>query len=214
MGQHIACQSGAGAGIHRGNMRIITFLSILNFVNCYYPSGPQENVRVSRLINSGWRKCYQEDYGTPMKLDQIQSSCQGEKVILACRPKSDEIITLLAAAPRDVLVTTTDTEMGQNRGRISNGSRWYLLIHSYDEAISSIGFANSVDTLNLGWVDDGETSGGSTRLSWDLQSTGGGWRCGTSKYLNNKWVMGNEWEKIIFTRGYRGLHEDLKIQMV
>merc|ERR1711973_234943 len=198
--QHIACQSGAGAGIHRGNMRIITFLSILNFVNCYYPSGPQKNVSVLRLINSGWRQCYKANYETPMELDQIQSACPGRKVILACRPKYDPILTLLAAAPSDVLVTTTDTKQGRGRGRVINGSRWYLLMNSDDERYSSIGFANSGDTLMLEPCDWRDTSGGSTRLCWNLQAPYGGFRCGRGKRLYNQY--NNPWEKIIFTTLY------------
>ena len=69
-----------------------------------YPRGPQENVHLTKVLQGGWRKCFNQTYGTSMrgKFDQIRDElCTGSKILLACsRQESAGVISLLAAAPR------------------------------------------------------------------------------------------------------------------
>jgi len=160
----------------------------------YYPKGPQQNVPLSKVLSGGWKQCHSETYdkNTGSQLDQIKSSkCTGAYVMLACRSKSSNTITLLAAAPRKDVFTTTDTKHEKNEGKVSNGSKWYLYIAS-DKDKRSWGFANQNSKLNLLYCDfEGEQ--GSKRLCWNLNQ--GGFRCGSKQFLNSD----TNWEKLIFT---------------
>jgi len=162
----------------------------------YYPEGPQQNVPMSTVLTGGWRQCHIATYkeNTGYQFDLIRDSkCTGPYVMLGCRRKSSNTITLLAAAPRNDVFNKTDTYYGQNKGHVSNGSKWYLVILT-GKYKWSWGFADQNDQLNFYYCDYNDNE--ADRLCWYLHSSSGGWRCGATTNLNGS----NQWEKLIFTK--------------
>jgi len=157
----------------------------------YYPQGPQENVYLTKVLQGGWKRCFNQTYGTSMKnqFDKIRDEmCTGSKILLACtRQESAGVISLLAAAPREDVFQVTETEYRGKKGKISNGSKWYVYVDGEGNQ-QSWGFADQEDDIELASCDN---KPGSKKLCWHLSDQG--WRCGENQNYG-------KWEKIIFTR--------------
>lgn len=160
----------------------------------YYPEGPQRNVSISTLLDSGWERCFVDPYGNDSILvTTAQEACSGNYLILAGRHMESDEILLLAAAPReDVWTVTLDQEV-----RYVNGSYWYFVPVESGDA-NSIGFSGT-DNVYLYSCDYDDENHGVTeeesefKLCWHLDSDGdlasaffdGGYRIGSNTSLNN-----------------------------
>jgi cysteine-rich repeat protein len=134
---------------------------------------------------SGWSVCYQDNYidsGAPIA--SILSDCNGDYLMLACRPVGDPDLTLAAYAPRaDVTVSSLD-----NTPHDANGVGWYFS----DEL--SWGFApqgSPIERSSCDYLDSdsypgaGGVSDGDQRLCFHTGggAIAGGWRCGRTDFL-------------------------------
>merc|ERR1712029_161219 len=170
----------------------------------YYPYGPRQNVPMSTVLNGGCQQCYSERYDKKYTVNQFQNIkedrlCTGSFLMLGCRHRSSNTITLLAAAPKDDVLKITDTQYGVGRGHVLNGSKWYRMVQaghltSNFNGKLGWGFADQYDPIRLAPCDYGETRGGSKRLCFHLENSG--YRCGSSIRLYND----NQWEKLIFSK--------------
>ena len=98
----------------------------------YEFSGIKEYLPIADL--NGWSECYKDYYATSgTLLDDIKSSCSGNKIMLACRETGSGTLKVAAYADRtEVFLNTGD---GGNTVHTANGVDWY-----YSESYS-MGFA-------------------------------------------------------------------------
>ena len=154
--------------------------------------GPQINVPLSSVTAGGWKKCFSQTHAQKLTRDKFRTirdlDCNGKFTLLACRSTTSNILTALAAGPKDDIFSVTDTKLRQNRGHIVHGSRWY--VQDQGSATGSWGFARPEDDINLNSCDD---KNGQHKLCWHLNDAG--WRCGSTQHLTGK----STWEKIVFT---------------
>lgn len=163
----------------------------------YYPEGPQFNVTMSTVLESGWKECFRQTYDKTLSMsifNEIRDSkCTEKYVLLGCKQASSQTLKVMAAAPHADVFRVTDTEQRQNRGQQINKSKWYLL-NKGENAVGSWGFAGEFDSINLNYADNtADVESGMGRLSWHLNDKG--WRCGTNTAL----LYDSDWEKIVFT---------------
>jgi hypothetical protein len=150
----------------------------------YEPVGPQQNVPITAL--RGWSLCYSDTYNVAIQaqLPNIQTACDGAKIMLACKPHANTTtISLLAWGNRsDVFF---DTGAGANQGHTAGPVVWYY------NGNFSWGFATAGDALNLNTCD---THPGTDRLCWHTSPPDGGYRCGDTTNLNSD----ASWDRLIY----------------
>ena len=139
--------------------------------------GIQNNISLCSFINLGYIPVYEITYGTTTTtadINNVRSGCNAtSKLCVACYIDSVPSM-LLTVACGDCYTLTSQT--GLNSPQYANGAYFYFL-SSY-----SFGFAeNSTISQNSADIVD---QGASTRISWHLDS-GGGWRCGSTVWLNS-----------------------------
>lgn len=135
----------------------------------------------------GWSQCYTATYGSDMSssvVASILSTCNGNKLLLGCRPTGSTVLTMAAMSYRaDVLHDCGSTT---NCVYTANGVGWYFS-NSY-----SWGFVKGGDTPIRNSCDVG-SSNEVYRLCWHTNE-GGGYRCGATSGLNSD----STWEKVIY----------------
>jgi hypothetical protein len=185
----------------------------------FWASGVQEDLDPDDL--DGWTECFREPYDIDgaTAISEILEGCDGENLMLACRPVGKDLLSLAAMADReDVLMECEEDKF--DCSHTANGVGWYYL------SVASWGFAPAGLLTNLDSCDtDGseprpevprgvaEPAGGGggivledpeLRLCWNLGSVGvddvevevlnGGYRCGYNG-LNGS----SDWERLIYT---------------
>lgn len=151
----------------------------------YTFQGIRTNLPISSL--NGWTECYRRSYADmSAHPENMVNACTGSKIMLACRATGSNTLTVAAFANReDVFFNTGD---GGNVVHTANGVDWYF---SYNY---SMGFAPVGQGVQRSSADVQNTSS-NDRLSWHTHdSYTGGFRCGSSAWLNNN----SEWEKVIY----------------
>ena len=170
-----------------------------SFTPGYFPYGPQTNVRMKTVLHGGWVQCFSEPYNQYMSSDinRVQNTlCTKEKVMLACRRKNSEMISLLSWAPRhDVFFNTGRSWTRTHR---AHGSEWYFP-EGYNEGYySAWGFALQGDSVYRSGYCDYYTSGSNDkRLCLNTYSSrSSNNRCGAN-------IVGSSssWEKLVFHSG-------------
>jgi len=139
----------------------------------YYPSGIQQNVSEQTLINNGWIKFYEENYGTFLDSSGTAIRPRERYVILTGKAVGNSSLPVLAAAP----TAQVFTETVRNTPQLVNGTYWY---YTPDY---SIGFAPSATVDQR--TADVENISDPLRLSWHLHDYTGGFRLGDQTYLNS-----------------------------
>lgn len=162
----------------------------------YYPSGPQLNVPISTITNSGWQLCWSGLYGATDSLSNIENSCTGKFLLEAAGAVGASSYILAAAGERTSVLKVT----GLNETTFNNGTYWYYGKNDF----SSMGFApiskifqNSADcyyngeatcNFNSSYVEGADPTA-NYRMSWHLDNSGqiifGGWRIGHINWLNS-----------------------------
>ena len=158
---------------------LIRSIKFLNFFSGFsVPAGIQNNVTLSSFTNLGYTSVYQVTYGTTTTtadINNVRSGCTAtSSLCVACYLGSNPS-NLLTVACGNCYTLTSQT--GYNSAQYVNGAYFYFL-SSY-----SFGFAeNSTITQNQADVNN---NGSSTRISWHLDRGCGGWRCGSTLWLNS-----------------------------
>ena len=147
----------------------------------YLPVGPQTAVPATTVTSGGWTVCHSELYNANTAvLTTVLATCNGARLMLACRPVAAANYQLLAQAPRaDVtFVTPNDNTTVHN----ANGSGWY---YSTDH---SWGFIRQGDAINKEQCDTNSTAANDQRLCWHTvqvpNNLSPGFRCGVDAGLN------------------------------
>jgi hypothetical protein len=159
----------------------------------YYPSGPQTNVDQSAL--TGWVPCWSGTYEDQPALADVLAACNGDYLLLAAGPSDSTVFDVLAAAPRDDVLTPTTPDVTHE----ANGTGWY-----YDTGnwIGAWGFVPAGDTTHRQACDTLGSSredgpDGAQRLCWHLFPQDGiigqGWRSGTNVDL-----FGTDYRRVIY----------------
>ena len=188
-----ACQSGVGLCATRGT----TICADGSETAPWSFVGVQQNLPEADVLAGGFRECWRGTYdagGTA--IDEIVNGCQGQQLVMACRPVGNPNLTLAALGDRDQVLTPTGNPNADgitDRGHDHNGVHWYF------DRDYSWGFAPGGDSTFLTTCDydDGSQTDADLRLCWH---TGGdaidtGYRCGANDLNNNA-----GWERIIYAR--------------
>ncbi len=131
-----------------------------------------------------WTVCYTDTYDVVMGsvITDILTNCDGDNLMIACRPAGADTYTVAAWAPRaDVLF---DTGTDQTTTHAANGVEWYY------NAAWSWGFAPAGETVGK---DSCDATAGASRLCWHTEATYGGYRCGGTLGLNSD----SSWERVV-----------------
>ena len=158
----------------------------------YAPSGVQTNVPIAQLV--GWQQCYLGNY-TDNGIDGIAfviQGCSKNKMMLACRPKGSNVLSVLAWAPKVDVVFDTGA-MNMNMTHVANGVGWYF------NNTRSWGFAPAGDPVTLNVCDTAVNPNNGLRLCWTMGGRFGapsgtiaaGYRCGAD-------TSNTGWERLVF----------------
>ena len=166
-------------------------LRLMRFMVGYHrqmPFGIRREIPLWSVEGLGWRICHQSGFGDATPLAEIEQSCDGEQVMMACRPAEADAYTLLSVGLRSAVFTDTGSE--PSASHLHNGSRWY-----YDGQ-SSWGFApwwTSVRRVTCD-LEPGEDA---RRMC--MHTANGvlsrGYRCGAEHNLND-----DRWVRVLLTR--------------
>lgn len=158
----------------------------------YLPVGPQYDILVTTVTGGGWGLCYNGTYNeflTPTVLNDIVANrCTGAKLMLACRPVGSLIITLLGQAPK--ADATWVTPIDSTTVHPANGLDWYY----NPNASTAWGFSAPGDGVTKSSCDTSTGLVPQARLCWHVNTTAGGFRCGTTTGLNSN----ASWERLIY----------------
>ena len=142
------------------------------------PSGIQNNVPLSTFTNLGYSAVYQATYGSSTStsdINNVRSGCTAaSNLCVACYLGSNPNLLLTVACGNCYTLTS---QTGFNSPQYTNGAYFYFL-SSYSFGISETSSIsqNQADVNN---------QGASTRISWHLDLGCGGWRCGSTCWLNS-----------------------------
>ncbi|MCA9540351.1 MAG: hypothetical protein KC620_15740, partial [Myxococcales bacterium] len=156
------------------------------------PFGVQQNVNAAQVAAQGWQVCHSSLYSTGgHSLAQIRANCQGDDVMMACRPVGAAAYTLAAAG--DYAEVFFDVGNAADASHLHNGVQWY-----YSETWSW-GFAPAGEPVNRTSCDFDSGNQTVPELRMCLHTSGGnvngGYRCGANS-LNGSAA----WERVILHR--------------
>jgi hypothetical protein len=140
-------------------------------------------------VGAPWEECWSGLYGQGgVNVDNgILRDCDGERLLLTCRPNNANTYTVMAQALREDV--TFDTGNEREAVHPANGVNWYFSdTHSWGFVVEGEPVSrNSCDTAN---------TRPETRLCWHTGggSINGGWRCGARTGLNGD----NNMERLVF----------------
>jgi len=169
-------------------------ISKVSILAPYDPLGVGLSVPIGRVLAGRWSPCFSSLYGVPTgdHLAEIQSRCDGEKVMLACGPAGSTTLSLLAGADRAEVFTDPGDGLGDTH--LANGSDWYFNSGGIGIGQDSWGFAASGDGVERDNCDTASGTSPEARLCWHLQAGEGGYRCGETTSLNESL----EWVKYVY----------------
>ena len=155
-------------------------------------AGVQNNRPVSAYLKDGFVPCHRSGYGDIVDLSTIQDSCQGDVLVMGCRPAGAPNFQVSAMGRRAEVFE--DVGIGAAAVNTHNGVNWYF------NGSKSWGFApagaavnrNSCDTLN---------DSPAQRLCWHTNAdrVTSGWRCGADTGLG----AANGFERVVLHRSGR-----------
>ncbi|MCA9527186.1 MAG: hypothetical protein KC549_12915, partial [Myxococcales bacterium] len=154
--------------------------------------GVQQAVPEADVLARGWRRCYTGRYSQRgVALGGVLDGCDGDEMMIACRPVGAPDLTLAAEGVRaEVLL---NVGQGVDAAHAHNGVNWY-----YSPSLSW-GFAPAGEPVNRDACDfsaANETVPGQ-RMCWHTSASAlqPGYRCGANN-LN----ASNQWERLIYVR--------------
>jgi exosortase sorting signal-containing protein len=162
----------------------------------YLPVGPQVDVPVATVTTGGWIECYRDTYDNELNAEGVLARCQGDLLMLSCRPTGSSTLALLAQGAREDV--TFDTGNNLDVTHIANGVGWYFNISAPGETgpgENAWGFVRAGDSVSKNNCDVLESGANDERLCWHLLIGEGGYRCGATEDLNDS--VG--FERIVYT---------------
>ncbi|MCB9537575.1 MAG: hypothetical protein H6704_15095 [Myxococcales bacterium] len=152
-----------------------------------YFEGYATDLPLDEVERGGFEVCWQGGYGEGASIADILAACDGDVLMMACRPEGAEDLRLAAMGERDAIVGVEDP--GPADRHPHNGVDWYFSPgRSWGFAPEGLGVQrNTCDT---------QGDGAEGRLCWH---TGGGnvnngWRCGADTGI------GRGWERLLLQR--------------
>ncbi|MEZ4475671.1 MAG: hypothetical protein R3F60_33705 [bacterium] len=154
--------------------------------------GVQQNVPEAAVLARGWRACYTGTYGQGnVALDGLLAGCEGDQMMIACRPVGNANLSLAAEGVRDQVLF--DVGNGVAAAHEHNGINWYFATSS------SWGFAPAGEAVNRNSCDfnAGNQTVPEQRMCWHTGANAlqAGYRCGANQ-LN----VDNGWQRIVYVR--------------
>jgi hypothetical protein len=116
------CEAGVGACLREG------LTSCPGDRGGVFFEGIQQDLPEREVLTGGFELCYRGFYDDPpgpeTALDDILAACDGEILMMGCRPEGAEDLTLAAMGERAVVLT----DLGDERapGNLHNGANWYF----------------------------------------------------------------------------------------
>ncbi|MEZ4468779.1 MAG: hypothetical protein R3F43_31215 [bacterium] len=124
--------------------------------------GIQQNVPEASLAARGWRRCYAGGYEQNVPLDQATAGCDGDQMLLACRPNGAANLRLAAEGARAEVML--DVGQANNAVHEHNGVGWYF------SPTWSWGFAPAGLPVNRNSCDV-ENGSAEQRMCWHTGAT-------------------------------------------
>ena len=145
------------------------------FRSRYEFSGVGRDLALSDL--QGWQVCHHSLYAETVGLDAVMAACQGEYIMLACRPVGGGALQLAAYGRRSSVFSRTG---GDDHSLIDNGVQFYFSENH------GVGFAPAGLPVDRNSCDMASSHPGE-RLCWHTQKgvLGAGYRCGEVDRLND-----------------------------
>ncbi len=103
--------------------------------------GVAKNVAVADLV--GWELCWSDSYGAGKTVASVTAACQGDHLMMACRPIGGDKLTVAAHAPREDVLFPVDYGAGERHE--ANGVNWYWSPTSNIEGFAPAGDAEGCD---------------------------------------------------------------------
>ena len=139
-------------------------------------------------LPNGWSECYRGTYAVYLNgsvLTSALSTCYMSKLLLACRPVGNTLLTVAAMGLRADVLFQCGTS--PSCSGVANGVGWY-----YSDAYSW-GFVNGGDTVQR-YSCDTHMMNPSYGLCWHTGQAAGGYQCGVDAGLNSA----TNFERIIY----------------
>jgi hypothetical protein len=180
----------AGAGLSRKGRDLVRFLALGRPEGISF-SGVRVGVPEDELLDGGFTPCLVTTYGSFEPIEALRAQCDGDVLVLGCRPAGETDLQVAAMGTRDEVFTEVGGAF--DAAHPHNGVLWYL------DPMSGWGFA----PLNAGGVDrfpcDVLDPRAPDRLCW--QATAGelnpGYRCGADVAFDATF------ERVIYMRNGR-----------
>ena len=170
--------------------------------------GTHTNLSVSSLV--GWQECYRSAYDKPFDLSAFASSCNGSRILVACRSTDNKnVLTLAGVGQREDVMHPCQPRPCRLSRRSKKRNRTSSCLtnhHCFTQAKRGVGWYH-VSNQTWGFVRgslsfvvnpcDASNLDSAYRLCWTLQADGkpmSGDRCGSAKNLQKS----NKWERLVY----------------
>jgi len=136
-----------------------------------------------------WEPCWSATYVSGYLVGDLLEACDGDHVLLACRPLGSDTLTLAAHAPRADVFFEPQVDYDANERHNANAVGWY-----YSPYYGVIGFAPVGNKAKCTFDGQNEQMcwgvGGNLPLTFDE-----GRRCGPEEITG---IEGQDWERLAF----------------
>ena len=173
---------------------------------------PAEGTHINLTVSSlaGWQECYRSTYDTPFDVSVLTKSCNGSRLLVACRPAGNKkILTLAGIGQREDILhpclpkqCKTNSYLNRRNNKLICSTRHQCIT----QAKRGVGWYH-VNNQTWGFVRgslsfvvnpcDASHLDSDYRLCWTLQpdiKQSHGDRCGSATNLQKS----NKWERLIY----------------
>jgi len=149
-----------------------------SFASFSPPSGVNHQMYLNTMRGWGWSTYYETAYAHRTWRDNPFPNLNANYwIFMGCRQSNSNHFNVGAFIKAGVL-----RRRGGNFDFNHNGAHWYYYLGR------SVGFAPAGQPLSLGSADTNSAGGAWERISWHLQQSAGGWRCGAWTSLNGDYA--------------------------
>jgi len=149
-----------------------------SFASFSPPSGVNHGMYLNTMRGWGWSTYYETAYAHRTWRDNPFPNLNANYwIFMGCRQSNSNHFNVGAFIKAGVL-----RRRGGNFDFNHNGAHWYYYLGR------SVGFAPAGQPLSLGSADTNSAGGAWERISWHLQQSAGGWRCGAWTSLNGDYA--------------------------
>jgi hypothetical protein len=173
---------------------------------------PMEGTHINLTVSSlaGWKQCYRSTYDVPFDFSVLKKSCNGSRLLVACRPVNNKKVLTLAGIGQyeDISHPCLPTQCKSN-GKSKKKGKKVTCSSNYQcitQAKRGVGWYNA-NNQTWGFVRgslsfevdpcDSSNLDADYRLCWTSQADikkGTGDRCGSTKNLQDS----TKWERLIY----------------